>query len=76
MLLVLEVGIRMDFKERKARRTDYYNRFVFGWKLKDCIACNGSGRYDSHRSPKCGACNGTGKERYKPEDTDKAGGLC
>lgn len=27
-----------------------------------CIACNGSGRYDHHGSPKCNACNGTGKQ--------------
>jgi hypothetical protein len=26
-----------------------------------CVACNGSGRYDSNRSPKCGHCNGRGK---------------
>ena len=28
-----------------------------------CIACNGSGRYDTYNSPRCGACNGTGKKR-------------
>lgn len=28
-----------------------------------CLACNGSGRYDTTGSPKCGACRGTGKER-------------
>ena len=26
-----------------------------------CIACNGSGRYDHNRSPKCSSCEGTGK---------------
>lgn len=26
-----------------------------------CVACNGSGRYDTRGSPKCGACGGTGK---------------
>lgn len=35
-------------------------------KIKDkpsdvCVACSGSGRYDTTGSPKCGACNGTGK---------------
>lgn len=25
-----------------------------------CTACNGSGRYDSKGSPKCGACRGRG----------------
>jgi DnaJ-class molecular chaperone len=28
-----------------------------------CVACNGSGKYDSHNSPTCGACNGTGIEK-------------
>jgi DnaJ-class molecular chaperone len=27
---------------------------------KTCVACNGSGRYDSYLSPVCQACNGTG----------------
>ena len=31
-------------------------------KTKPCVACNGSGRYDSAGSPKCSACNGTGKQ--------------
>ena len=31
-------------------------------KPKPCVACNGSGRYDSAGSPKCSACNGTGKQ--------------
>ena len=55
------------FKERKALRADYYNRFVHGWKLRNCTACNGSGHYDSNGSQRCGCCDGTGKERYKPE---------
>ena len=55
----------MNFQERKAERTKYYERYVYGWKLRDCSACSGSGYYDHHGSPKCGACNGTGKERYK-----------
>lgn len=29
-------------------------------KVKKCMACNGSGYYDSHGSPPCGACDGTG----------------
>lgn len=57
----------MTFQERKAKRTAYYEENVKGWKLRNCCACNGSGRYDSHGSPPCGACGGTGKERYKPE---------
>lgn len=53
------------FKERKQYRTDYYFKYVYGWKLRPCYACNGSGHYDHNGSPKCGACDGTGKERYK-----------
>lgn len=29
---------------------------------RKCMACNGSGHYDSHGSPPCGACDGTGWE--------------
>lgn len=57
----------MNFKERKAQRTDYYNRFVKGWKQRPCSSCMGSGRYDHNGSPKCAACDGTGKEKYKDE---------
>lgn len=57
----------MNFHERKKERTEYYERFVKGWKLRPCTACAGSGYYDSHGSPPCGACDGTGKERYKPD---------
>lgn len=57
----------MNFKERKAQRTDYYNRFVKGWKQRPCTSCMGSGRYDHNGSPKCAACDGTGKEKYRNE---------
>ena len=55
----------MTFHERKKERTEYYQKYVYGWKLKDCSACSGSGYYDDTGSPKCGGCDGTGKERYK-----------
>ncbi len=55
----------MDFHDRKKARTEYYMKFIHGWKLRPCTACNGSGRYDHNGSPKCGGCDGTGKERYK-----------
>jgi hypothetical protein len=45
----------MNFKERKTYRKDYYLRFVYGWKLRPCTACSGSGYYDHKNSPKCGA---------------------
>jgi hypothetical protein len=60
------------FHERKAARVEYFNRFVKGWKLRPCTACNGSGYYDHSGSPDCAACNGTGKERYKPEPKAKS----
>jgi hypothetical protein len=57
----------MDFRERKAARTAYYQEYVLGNKDKVCTACAGSGYYDSldrrGRSTKCGACNGTGREK-------------
>ena len=53
------------FHERKAERTEYYNRFVFGWKQRKCTACNGSGYYDHNGSPYCGACDGTGRDTYR-----------
>tara|TARA_B100000700_G_scaffold131064_1_gene146625 strand:+ start:8944 stop:9123 length:180 start_codon:yes stop_codon:yes gene_type:complete len=56
-----------DFYKRKQERKDYYEKNIKGWKLRDCIACNGSGYYDHNNSPKCSACEGTGKERYKPK---------
>ena len=59
----------MNFHERKEQRKAYYEKFVKGWKLRPCGACNGSGYYDSDENPECGACDGTGKERYNPNET-------
>ena len=56
----------MNFHERKAARKEHYKRFVYGFKLRKCGACNGSGYYDNAGSPKCSSCNGTGKQRVKP----------
>jgi DnaJ-class molecular chaperone len=52
-----------SFHERKAKRAEHYEKYVKGWKLKDCTCCSGSGYYDSNGSPPCGWCEGTGKER-------------
>ena len=55
----------MDFKERKKLRTEKFLK-NFGKKMKPCIACNGSGYYDTTINGiihKCGSCAGTGKER-------------
>ncbi len=56
---------QLTYQERKARRAENFKKYVFGWKLRDCSACAGSGRYDHDGSPKCGGCDGTGKERYR-----------
>jgi DnaJ-class molecular chaperone len=53
------------YHTKKQERTEYYKKYVYGWKQRPCVACNGSGIYDHNGSPKCGACNGTGKVRYK-----------
>ena len=57
----------MNFHERKKWRTRWYFRCVYGWRLKTCTACSGSGRYDHHGSPRCGNCDGTGKSLYQTE---------
>jgi DnaJ-class molecular chaperone len=59
--------MQSTFLQRKQARKEYYEKYVKGWKLRICTACNGSGHYDNTGSPPCGACDGTGKERYKPE---------
>lgn len=73
---------KYSFFGDKDRRTEDYLRFEYGWKLRTCTACNGSGRYDHNGSPKCGCCDGTGKERYRAEKAWPSGvpltleGLC
>lgn len=63
-----------SYAERKAARKDYFEKYVRGWKLRTCYACNGSGRYDTWGGPKCSGCGGTGKERYKPDATPSPDG--
>lgn len=57
----------MTWEERKKERVEHYKKYVYKWKLRDCLACNGSGHYDHVGAPPCGSCNGTGKERYREE---------
>ena len=57
---------RGTFHERKAERTAYFKAYIFGWKLRKCTSCAGSGHYDNHGSPKCSACDGTDKTWHKP----------
>ena len=52
-----------DFKDRKQKRKEHYEKFVKGKELVICISCNGSGKYDHNGSPSCGACDGVGKTR-------------
>lgn len=40
-----------SYRERKAQRRDYYLRFVYGWKIRPCTACSGSGHYDGEGAP-------------------------
>jgi DnaJ-class molecular chaperone len=62
----------MDYRQRKAARTAYYESYVVGNKDTVCSACSGSGYYDSlnkwGRAIRCGSCNGTGTEKstYMP----------
>lgn len=58
------------FHERKAERTEYYEKYIKGWKLHKCLACDGSGYYDHNGSPPCGACDGTGKTREAPRSVE------
>ncbi len=57
----------MSWTERKKERTEHFNKYVKGWRMVKCTACNGSGYYDHNGSPRCGSCDGTGKERVSPE---------
>lgn len=58
--------MKRTWAERKDDRTEHFERFVFGWRLATCNACNGSGHYDNNGAPPCGACDGTGKVRVRP----------
>ena len=60
-----------SYRERKAQRRDYYLRFVYGWKIRPCTACSGSGHYDGEGAPPCGGCEGTGTERYQGPKSPK-----
>lgn len=51
------------FAERKKERAEHFEKRVHGWKLVECTACSGSGRY---KAGACGACDGTGKMRAAP----------
>ena len=59
-------SVQMNFRERKEQRRLHYEKYVKGWKLVTCTACNGSGYYDNYNSPRCGCCGGSGKERRPP----------
>ena len=55
---------RSVYWEEKAHRAAHYRSLIFGWRLRACSACSGSGYYDHDGSPPCGACDGSGKESY------------
>lgn len=54
-----------SWKERKLKRIEHYNNFVYKVKMVMCIACNGSGYYDSldrrGNNIVCSSCDGLGK---------------
>ena len=50
------------FHERKKERTEFYIKYIYKNKLKQCTACSGYAYYCGHA---CGSCNGTGKERER-----------
>lgn len=52
------------YQLRKLERIAAFNK-TKGKKLVTCIACNGSGRYDSNGTHRCASCGGTGKERER-----------
>ena len=60
------------YRDRKAARVAHFQRFVFGWRLRTCGACAGSGVYDNFGQPTCGGCEGTGKERVKAPSRTKS----
>lgn len=59
-----------DFKSRKKARTEYYEKYIKGYKLVTCGACSGSGYYDNNNHPKCSMCEGTGKVRERKCDVN------
>lgn len=58
----------MPFQERKEWRKEYFYRYVYGWKERECLACSGSGYYDHNGAPPCSSCEGTGKELYQTKE--------
>lgn len=48
-------------ERKQTRRAIFISNM--GMKTIPCMACNGSGRYDSNGAPPCGGCKGTGKEK-------------
>lgn len=57
--------IWFEYLYRKAIRRYIYQNFIHGNVMEVCGACNGSGRYDHHHSPRCSSCNGLGKSHIR-----------
>lgn len=49
------------YEDKRSRSIDFYRTFCI--PTCTCAACSGSGVYDNHGSPACGACAGTGTVR-------------
>lgn len=49
------------YQDKHERTVGFYRTFCV--PACTCAACSGSGVYDDHGSPACGACEGTGRTR-------------
>ncbi len=66
------IDVHKPWKDIKRRNTEYYFRFVYGWRLYVCGACSGSGYYDAAGSPPCGACEGSKRVRLPGPKSNQA----
>jgi hypothetical protein len=58
------------YEDKLRRSIDFYRTFCI--QACTCAACSGSGVYDDHGSPACGACDGTGRTRDTPRTPTEA----
>lgn len=66
------IDVHKPWKDIKQQNTEHYFRFVYGWRLYTCGACNGSGYYDVARSPPCSSCEGSGQVRLPGPKSNQA----
>lgn len=61
------------YEDKRSRSIDFYRTFCI--PTCTCAACSGSGVYDNHGSPACGACAGTGTVRGYPRSVEEAAAI-